>query len=124
MLLCILTLCSHYGLWMSTWSLVFVCILAYGLNSPCKEMLYVRTSREIKYKAKSWSEMYGNQLMKLFGAQMNLWVNREADFCQPHCFHASATAAVAGLWVVLWIGVAAKIGAKHRELEREDKIVS
>merc|ERR1719215_264017 len=124
MLLCILALCSHYGLWMSTWSLVFVCILAYGLNSPCKEMLYVRTSREIKYKAKSWSEMYGNQLMKLFGAQMNLWVNREADFCQPNCFHASATAAVAGAWVVLWIAVAAKIGAQHRELEREDKIVS
>jgi len=124
MLLCILALCMDYGLWMSTVALILVCILAYGLNSPCKEMLYVRTSREIKYKAKSWSEMYGNQLMKLLGAQINLWVNREADSCQPRCFHSLSTALVASVWVVLWIAVAAKIGAQHRELEREDKFVS
>lgn len=124
MFLCICALCLGYSLWMSTVALVVVCILAYGLNSPCKEMLYVRTSREIKYKAKSWSEMYGNQLMKLLGAQMNLWVNRESSSCAPHCFHAHTTLLVTAAWVALWLAVAARLGARHSELEREDKIVS
>jgi len=58
MFFAVLAVCMDYNLVMSTASLVFVCTLAYGLNSPCKEMLYVRTSRDIKYKAKAWSEMY------------------------------------------------------------------
>lgn len=124
MLLCIWSLCADYSLQMSTAALVLVCIIAYGLNSPCKEMLYVRTSRDIKYKAKSWSEMYGNQVMKLFGAQVNLWVNREGDLCTPHCFQSGTTALVSGLWVGGWLAVAARIGAQHRQLEAEDKIVS
>ena len=68
-------------------------------------MLYVRTSKSIKYKAKSWSDMllglpflrgagggvlqslalrlrYGNFLQKTIGALINLHVNREeAEMC-------------------------------------------
>mmetsp|Transcript_41432 Transcript_41432/g.119311 ORF Transcript_41432/g.119311 Transcript_41432/m.119311 type:complete len:475 (+) Transcript_41432:168-1592(+) len=124
MFLCVAALCLHYSLSMTTISLVTVCILAYGLNSPCKEMLYVRTSKDIKYKAKSWSEMYGNQIMKVFGAQVNLWVNREAASCRPHCFNPQATLAVTLAWVVLWLGIAHRTGSEHRRLEKEDGIVS
>merc|ERR1719221_624832 len=106
MLLCIWSLCLHYTLQMSMVSLVLVCIVAYGLNSPCKEMLYVRTSRDIKYKAKSWSEMFGNEVMKMFGAQINLWVNLESDACKPNCFHSGATAGIVIGWVVVWAAVA------------------
>lgn len=124
MFVAVLALCLDYNLAMSTVSLVLVCILAYGLNSPCKEMLYVRTSRDIKYKAKSWSEMYGNQAMKLLGAQMNLWVNRESMSCMPSCFNPLATSMVTGGWVVLWTGIALRLGSEHRRLEAEDKIIS
>merc|ERR1719476_1180076 len=104
-----MALSLDYTLQTSTITLVLVCILAYGLNSPCKEMLYVRTSREIKYKAKSWSEMYGNQAMKLLGAQMNLWVNRESVSCIPHCFNPLATILSVVLWNLLWFAIAARI---------------
>jgi len=124
MFVCMAALCLFYSLSMSTISLVAVCTLAYGLNSPCKEMLYVRTSKDIKYKAKSWSEMYGNQIMKVFGAQMNMWVNLETDFCQPHCFHAQATLAITGVWVALWLAIAYRVGSEHRALEAADGVVS
>lgn len=129
MALCVWSLCINYNLVVSTVSLVLVCIVAYGLNSPSKEMLYARTSREIKYKAKSWSEMYGNQVMKLLGAQVNLWVNREVDACSSQaaissCFHANATAVVSGAWIALWFAVALRLGSEHRSLELKDEIVS
>jgi len=124
MFVAVTALALDYTLAMSTVSLVLVCILAYGLNSPCKEMLYVRTSREIKYKAKSWSEMYGNQAMKLVGAQMNLWVNREQASCGMNCFNGPATIVVTAFWVALWFGIAVKLSYQHRQLEADDKIIS
>merc|ERR1719210_2340317 len=84
---CVLAVAVHNGLWPSVCALVIASSMAYGLNSPVKEILYTRTSREVKYKAKSWSEMYGNELMKLLGSQINLWVNNENDKCVPDCFH-------------------------------------
>merc|ERR1719356_1509733 len=107
---CMVGLCADYGLQSSIFSIVVSSIIAYGLNSPCKEMLYVRTSREIKYKAKSWSEMYGNQVMKLVGAQMNLWVNLESPACTPNCFRPGATATVGATWVLAWFGIAYVLG--------------
>mmetsp|Transcript_89985 Transcript_89985/g.291218 ORF Transcript_89985/g.291218 Transcript_89985/m.291218 type:complete len:479 (-) Transcript_89985:337-1773(-) len=116
-LACIALLCSHHGLWMSVWALSVSCVVAYGINSPCKEMLYVVASREIKYKAKSWSEMYGNQLMKLLGAQINLWVNRESGACHPHCFHSGSTVGIVVGWVVLWIAVVFRLGQVEAQLQ-------
>jgi ATP/ADP translocase len=124
MMACVIGLAADYSLRSSTVALVVSCIIAYGLNSPCKEMLYVRTSREIKYKAKSWSEMYGNQVMKLFGAQINLWVNRRSPACGESCFHPITTVGVVAAWVCLWLGTAATIGQKHAQLEKEDKVVN
>jgi len=123
-LLCVLLLCVDLTLWPSVWAL-FVCnVIAFGLNSPCKEMLFIRTSREIKYKAKSWSEMYGNQLMKLFGAQLNLWLNRESPLCRPNCFHHATTMGIVAGWVVIWLAVVFQLGHMHTQLEFSKKIIS
>merc|ERR1719401_2065133 len=101
-ILCMLALCAHYEVWTSAIAGMVSSTIAYGLNSPTKEMLYVRTSREIKYKAKGWSEMYGNQLIKLFGAQVNLWVNDDKSSCRPNCFHPLTTLVICSAWVVVW----------------------
>lgn len=124
MLCCMIGLCASYGLQASVVALIVSSITAYGLNSPCKEILYVRTSREIKYKAKSWSEMSGNQVMRLIGAQINLWVNRELIACTGACFHPRVTMIIAAAWVAVWMGAAATVGAQHRALERDDKYVT
>jgi len=119
----VLAVCVHYGLWVSVFAVVTSSVIAYGLNSPCKEMLYIRTSREIKYKAKSWSEMYGNELMKLLGAQINLWVNNDNDTCRPDCFHEFPTLIIVVLWISVWLSVAWRVGSEHRRLEESGQIV-
>jgi len=120
---CTLAVCIHHTLLVSVYACIAASVMAYGLNSPIKEMLYIRTSREIKYKAKSWSEMYGNELMKLLGAQINLWVNNENQGCLPDCFRNVSTAIIVAVWVSVWLGVAVKAGREHSRLEREDKVI-
>mmetsp|Transcript_102412 Transcript_102412/g.187009 ORF Transcript_102412/g.187009 Transcript_102412/m.187009 type:complete len:466 (-) Transcript_102412:30-1427(-) len=123
-LLCVWMICVDYRLLTSTVACITCSTIAYSLNSPCKEILFVRTSRDIKYKAKSWSEMYGNNLMKSLGAQINLWVNNESRLCNPHCFHPGFTASVAFLWTAGWIAVVDNVGREFQELDAKNKIVS
>lgn len=122
-LVCIAAVCVNRELLTSTIAANAAAIVAYSLNSPSKEILFVRTSREIKYKAKSWSEMYGNNVMKIMGAQINMWVNNESAACKPDCFHPGPTFAISGVWVSLWIGVVFKVGKQFQELEAENKII-
>ncbi len=35
--------------------------LSYSLNNPCKEMLYNPTSTDVKFKAKSWIDIFGQR---------------------------------------------------------------
>lgn len=50
--------------------LVFVVMLAlkalsYALNNPCKELLYQPTSKSVKFKAKSWIDIFGQRGAKV-----------------------------------------------------------
>lgn len=122
---CIGALCIHYSLDMSTAAVVVASTAAYALNSPCKEMLYVRTSRDIKYKAKSWAETYGNELMKLLGSQINLWINNDSRSfaCHPNCFQPGPTIGITALWAGIWMVVAHHLGRMYVEMDAEDKII-
>lgn len=123
-LICVAAVCVDRSLTTTTVALVTASALTFGLNSPVKEMLYVRTSKDIKYKAKSWSAMYGHQLMKVIGAQVNLWVDQESPGCAPGCFHPLPTLSLAIAWAALWCAVVHQVGVVHRRLEREDTIVA
>ena len=43
------------------YAMVVIKGLSYALNVPCKEMLYIPTSQDVKYKAKSWIDMFGGR---------------------------------------------------------------
>ena len=36
----------------------------YGLNHPIREVLYIPTTKEIKFKCKAWSDAFGTRLAK------------------------------------------------------------
>ena len=53
--------------------LVFIMMLAlkalsYALNNPCKELLYQPTSKAVKFKAKSWIDIFGQRGAKALGS--------------------------------------------------------
>merc|ERR1712226_824393 len=41
---------------------------SYALNNPTKELLYQPTSNTVKYKAKSWIDIFGARGSKAFGS--------------------------------------------------------
>lgn len=45
--------------------------LNYALNQPAKEVLYIPTSRTIKYKSKAWIDMFGLRFAKWMGSEVN-----------------------------------------------------
>ena len=56
-----------------TLSMVFVMMLvlkalSYALNNPCKEILYQPTSKAVKFKAKSWIDIFGQRGSKALGS--------------------------------------------------------
>merc|ERR1719214_103748 len=91
--------------------LVFVNVVQYALNGPCREMLYVRCTKDVKYKAKSWADMYGNIMQKTIAAQINLNVN-DPDF-QPVW-----SGAICSGWVSVWVVIAVALGFYHTLLEK------
>mmetsp|Transcript_92152 Transcript_92152/g.160079 ORF Transcript_92152/g.160079 Transcript_92152/m.160079 type:complete len:599 (-) Transcript_92152:36-1832(-) len=122
--ICIALLSIDSQLMMSTAASIAASTVAYSLNSPCKEILFVYTSRNIKYKAKSWSDMYGNHLMKLLGAIVNISVNRETYSCRPDCFKPGPTLVVAGIWFAIWIAIVLRLDHQVQELDSTGKKIS
>lgn len=45
--------------------------LGYALNQPAKEVLYIPTSKSIKYKSKAWIDMFGLRFAKASGSMVN-----------------------------------------------------
>ncbi|MDQ5890605.1 MAG: carrier protein [Candidatus Dependentiae bacterium] len=40
----------------------------YGLNHPIREMLYIPTTKEIKFKSKAWTDAFGTRIAKASGS--------------------------------------------------------
>ncbi|MCK4518055.1 hypothetical protein KAT92_04720 [Candidatus Babeliales bacterium] len=92
--------------------------LSYSLNNPSKEILYIPTSRDIKFKAKGWIDIFGVRSIKASGAGINTLFRRLAPaeaikFAAPILF-----VIVAG-----WLMVARVIGKKHHTLVKENNII-
>jgi hypothetical protein len=104
--------------------LVFVNVVQYALNGPCREMLYVRCTKEVKYKAKSWADMYGNILQKTVAAQINLYVNTQKDLPSSIAeFNPAWTGTYCSVWVAVWVVIAVTLGLYHARLEKNDLTV-
>ena len=58
---------KFHHLWTLFGSLVVTKGLAYTLNNPCKEIMYIPTSNDIKFKTKSWIDVFGARSAKGFG---------------------------------------------------------
>merc|ERR1711862_115673 len=97
-------------------AIIFMNTFGYGLNGPSREMLYAKTSRDMKYKAKSWSDMYGNNAMKSFASVINLKFN-------PYSLDVGVTSGVTIGWVTFWLLLVQWVGLEHKELMSNGGVV-
>ncbi len=90
--------------------------LSYALNNPCKEIMYIPTSKDIKFKAKSWIDVQGGRSAKAIGGAFYNLAQKLGSI--------STYGAIVSLGIIAaWIPVAWYVGTTNSKLVQENKIV-
>ncbi len=102
-------------MWVLFGAMVSLKGLGYAFNLPIKEMLYIPTSKDIRYKAKSWIDSFGKRMSKATGSSINaLFIPTELVFYSS----------IIGLGIVsLWIMIALHVGRVYEKITRNGTII-
>jgi AAA family ATP:ADP antiporter len=79
----------------------------YGLNHPTREMLYIPTTKEIKFKSKAWSDAFGSRIAKT-GASL---FYKNVSTCPPAFTHLLTNGFMFGV-TTLWVIVSYFLGRR------------
>lgn len=91
--------------------------LSYAVSNPTKEMMYIPTSKDAKFKSKGWIDMFGGRTAKAAGSSIN-------DFFQANLNDLMMYGTFISLGLVgLWFAAALFVGRKNARLTKEGKIV-
>jgi ATP:ADP antiporter, AAA family len=104
-------------LWVTFGVVIVAKGLSYALNNPAKEVTYIPTSRDAKFKSKGWIDMFGARGAKALGSGFNEFLKRT-----PQVLLYTGTILSLGL-IGIWIMVAYFVGNKFHRLVKEGKIV-
>ena len=84
---------------------------AYGFNKPCLALVYVPTSDDIQFKAKSWIDTAGSRGGKALGSVMNTYLLKYAPG-----WLVWGGAAVCLVFLSIWIPVSQTLGRRYAQL--------
>jgi AAA family ATP:ADP antiporter len=105
------------SLWPAFAAMVVIKGLTYALNNPVKEMLYIPTSKDVKFKAKGWIDGFGARLSKAGGAGINgFFANSLPNLM---FFGSIISLGIIGFWVM----IALILGTSYNKLIEEKKII-
>ncbi|HBS48096.1 TPA: hypothetical protein DEO28_03365 [Candidatus Dependentiae bacterium] len=91
--------------------MVILRALNYGFNMPIREMLYIPTVKDIKYKSKAWIDSMGRSFSKLSGSTINI-VSQG-----PIAYPIIITLAL------VWGFVAKMVGEKYKNTIDADEVI-
>lgn len=91
--------------------------LGYAVNNPVKEMMYIPTSKDVKFKSKGFIDVFGGRMAKLGGAQIN-----NAFKANLHHLMIYGTMFSFGL-TGIWLLAAFYVGNRNARLLAEGEIV-
>jgi AAA family ATP:ADP antiporter len=103
-------------LWMLFAAMVALKCLSYALNSPCKEIIYIPTSKDIRFKAKGWIDTFGDRSAKGIGGGVCALFPIMANLV---FFGSIISLGIVGIW----IAAATYVGRKNYSLVQENKIL-
>lgn len=103
-------------LWALFIAMVAIKGLSYALNNPCKEIMYIPTSKDVKFKAKGWIDMFGGRSAKAAGSSVNAFFTNMTSLM----FYGS----IVSLGVIgVWILVALYVGRSNKKLVESGEII-
>lgn len=116
----LILICLVYSLpllWVIFLGMVAIKAFGYSLNNPSKEMLYLSTSKDIKFKSKSWIDMFGTRSAKAIGSSVNNALRSSHDAL------LSYGSAVSASFVSVWLVIAWWLGTEQHRLSSKNEIV-
>ncbi len=102
----------------SFWIMVFAKAINYALNQPSIQQLFIPTTKDSKYKAKAFIEMFGSRGSKAIGSGVNVL----RKVMNPGAFLVMSTAASLGL-VGIWFFIALYLGRTCVKAAKENRVV-
>lgn len=104
------------SLWALFGAMVAIKGLSYALNNPCKEIMYIPTSKDVKFKAKGWIDGFGGRSAKATGSGINGIFSDAASLL----FYGSLISlGIIGFWII----IALYVGRKNDELTKSGAII-
>jgi len=97
-------------------SMSFLKALTYSINDPAKEILYIPTSNNIKFKAKFWIDVVGARVAKAVGSSINTYAGTPERVVKYGSLPSVMTAIA--LWVICYAA-----GIKFDELLDSGEII-
>ncbi len=107
---------TFYNVWSVIIAMVLLKGLEHALDQPCKEMMFIPTSKDIMFKAKSWISVFGSRSARGIGAGV------VALFTSMGNLALYGSIFSLGL-VCLWFPVAWYVGKTNNKLVTENKIL-
>ncbi|MGE0010143.1 MAG: NTP/NDP exchange transporter [Candidatus Babeliales bacterium] len=91
--------------------------LGYAVNNPVKEMMYIPTSKDAKFKTKGFIDVFGSRMAKMGGGQINnMFKTSFNDLIVYGTLFSFGLSAV-------WILAAVYVGNKNAQLIKDNQIV-
>lgn len=108
------------------WIMVFSKAINYALNQPTLKQLYIPTTKDAKYKAQAWIEMFGSRGSKAAGSMVNdfkgtLEVSM-GEVAGAATFITMTTMASGGM-IVVWLFVAIYVAKKYTNAVNNKQVV-
>lgn len=91
--------------------------LSYALNNPVKELMYIPTSKDAKFKAKGWIDMFGSRSAKAGGSAINDLFS--GNLSQLMLYSTTISLGIVGVW----IAIAFFVGTSYNKLIKENRII-
>lgn len=104
-------------LWATFGTMMIIKGMSYAFNNPVKEIMYIPTSKDAKFKSKGWTDMFGGRFAKASGAQVtNAFKHNLNDLMVYGTFFSFGLIGV-------WFAAALYVGKKNQELIKDGKII-
>lgn len=108
------------------WIMVFSKAVNYALNQPTLKLLYIPTTKDTKYKAQAWIEMFGGRASKAAGSAINTFRGTfKAKYGAVAGIPAFLTlvTALSGAMIVGWLFVAIYVAKRYDTAVQKKEVV-
>lgn len=104
-------------LWATFGAFMIIKSIGYALNNPLKEMMYIPTSKDAKFKSKGWIDMFGGRFSKAAGGRITNFFKH--DLSELMVYGTFFSLGIIGVW----LAAAFYVGRKNQQLIQRGEIV-